>query len=353
MTDSAPEPGFDPGPDLADVRPTLKTIAGETGLAVATVSRALKDAPDIGEETKRRVREAALRLGYRPNRAGVRLRTGKTNVIALVLSTEADVMNHTSQLLTSIARALKGTNYHLVVMPFFPEEDPMTPIRYLVETGSADGIIMNQTRLDDPRVAYMAARGVPFATHGRTEMGLSHPFFDYDNEAFTRVATRALHARGRKRLLIVAPPADHSYARHMLTGFQGETARLGLRAEVAEGITSDSPGTLIEETIARRFATEDAPDGLILGSTTATMAAVAGAERGGAVLGRDFDAVGKEAIPFLKRFRRELVVMHEDVGRAGDFLARAIIAAIGREPPEAYQFLDRPEDDPISNGEAT
>ena len=39
-------------------RPTLKTIAGETGLAIATVSRALKNAPDIGEETKKRVREA-------------------------------------------------------------------------------------------------------------------------------------------------------------------------------------------------------------------------------------------------------------------------------------------------------
>ena len=78
-------------------RPTLKTIAAETGLAIATVSRALKDASDIGEDTKKRVRETAERLGYRPNRAGVRLRTGKTNVIALVLSTEADVMNHTSK----------------------------------------------------------------------------------------------------------------------------------------------------------------------------------------------------------------------------------------------------------------
>ncbi len=40
-------------------RPTLKTIAVETGLAIATVSRALKNAPDIGEDTKKRVRETA------------------------------------------------------------------------------------------------------------------------------------------------------------------------------------------------------------------------------------------------------------------------------------------------------
>src|SRR5262245_7635229 len=57
-------------------RPTLKTIAFMTGLGVTTVSRALKDAPEIGEETRRRVQLVARQIGYRPNRAGVRLRTG-------------------------------------------------------------------------------------------------------------------------------------------------------------------------------------------------------------------------------------------------------------------------------------
>ncbi|MEL6809546.1 MAG: LacI family DNA-binding transcriptional regulator, partial [Pseudomonadota bacterium] len=61
-------------------RPTLKTIARLSGLAVPTVSRALSDAPDIGKDTKRRIRDIAKRIGYRPNRAGVRLRTGRTNV---------------------------------------------------------------------------------------------------------------------------------------------------------------------------------------------------------------------------------------------------------------------------------
>ena len=53
----------------------------------------------------------------------------------------------------------------------------------------------------------------------------------------------------------------------------------------------------------------------------------------GAVIGRDFDGVGKEAIPFLGRFRKELIVLHEDVGRAGHFLAKAIIAAIDAAMP--------------------
>ena len=67
-----------------DARPSRR-FRNSAASAVPTVSRALNDAPDIGEATKRRVQELAEKIGYRPNRAGLRLRTGKTNVIALVL----------------------------------------------------------------------------------------------------------------------------------------------------------------------------------------------------------------------------------------------------------------------------
>lgn len=323
-------------------RPTLKTIAAATGLAIATVSRALKDAPDIGEDTKRRVRETAAQLGYRPNRAGVRLRTGKTNVIALVLSTESDVMNHTSRLIYSIANALRGTSYHMVVMPFFPDQDPMEPIRYIVETESADGIILNQTKPDDPRVRYMTERGFPFATHGRTDMGIDHPYFDFDNEAFARLAVRTLAGRGRKRLLLIAPPRSHLYARHMVWGFSDEAALLGIPFELADKVTSDSPGEAIDDAISARFAQPNPPDGFVLGSTTAAMSSIAGAERAGGVLGRDFDVVAKEAIAVLRRFRRETIIIKEDVGRAGEFLARALVAEIEKRAPGARQGLEQP-----------
>ena len=333
-------------------RPTLKTIAGETGLAVATVSRALKDAPDIGEETKRRVREAAERLGYRPNRAGVRLRTGKTNVIALVLSTEADVMNHTSRLIYSIAAALRGTAYHLVVMPYFPDQDPQEPIRYLVETESADGIVLNQTTPDDPRVRYMASRNFPFAAHGRTAMGLEHPYFDFDNEEFARLGVRELVTRQRRHLFLLPPPRAHCYAGHMITGFADEAALLGASFELASDITSDAGAARIEEAMRQRFLAPNPPTGLVVASTTAAMAAVAGAERAGLRIGQDFDLVAKEAIRFLHRFRREIIVVHEDVGRAGTFLAQALMAAIERRAPEQGQHLDRPTgfDDPYAIG---
>ncbi len=323
-------------------RPTLKTIAAETGLAIPTVSRALKDAPDIGEETKRRVRETAERLGYRPNRAGVRLRTGKTNVIAVTLSTVSD-MSNPSQLIYSIADALRGTPYHLVVTPFFPDQDPMDPIRYIVETESADGIVLNQTSVDDPRVRYLSDRNFPFVTHGRTHMGIEHPFFDFDNEAYARIGVRALHARGRKHLLLIRPPAEHSYSVHMTTGFVTESQSLGMTHEFMADVTSDTPADEIEAAVDQRMRRDPPIDGILTGSPSSAVAAVAGAEQAGRTIGRDFDLVSKEANYFLHRFRKEIIVIREDVSRAGTFLARTLMAAIERRAPEQGQFLDRPD----------
>ncbi|MGL4320599.1 MAG: LacI family transcriptional regulator, partial [Paracoccaceae bacterium] len=74
------------------------------------------------------------------------------------------------------------------------------------------------------------------------------------------------------------------------------------------------------------------------------MAAVTGAELAGLALGRDFDLVAKEAIPFLHRFRPNLIVLHEDVDRAGAHLARAIVAAIENPGGPVARALDRPQD---------
>ena len=64
------------------------------------------------------------------------------------VDTGEDVMNRTAQMISGIATALRGTAYHTVLIPFFP---------------------------DDPRVRFVHGRGFPFATHGRTDMGSCIP----------------------------------------------------------------------------------------------------------------------------------------------------------------------------------
>ncbi len=215
-------------------RPTLKSIAEICGLAVPTVSRALSGASDIGQSTRDRVRQVADEIGYVPNRAGVRLRTGKTNVISLVLPTEIDGLNYSSRIIASIAGALRNSPYHLIVTPFFPDEDPIKPVRYIVETESADAIIINQIQPEDPRVKYLLERNFPFATHGRSMWAEQHPYFDFDNFEFARNATEQLANRGRKSLLLIAPPLSQNYAQNMISGMQAAAQDAGLRSDYFE-----------------------------------------------------------------------------------------------------------------------
>ncbi len=103
----------------------------------------------------------ARQVGYRPNRAGVRLRTGKTNVISLVLNTEEQVGGFVSDLIYGISEELAGTPYHLIVTPYSRTNDPMEPVRYVVETGSADGIIISRIEPRDARIRYLTDHGFP------------------------------------------------------------------------------------------------------------------------------------------------------------------------------------------------
>ncbi|MHA3977224.1 LacI family transcriptional regulator [Halovulum sp. GXIMD14794] len=329
-------------PRAANGRPTLKTIAYMTGLGVTTVSRALKDAPDIGEATKERVRLVARQIGYRPNRAGVRLRTGKTNVISLVLSVETEVLGLTSRLIYGISEYLAHTPYHLVVTPYAQGSDPLEPVRYIVETGSADGVIFSRIEPRDPRIQYLHEHGLPFATHGRSDMGLEHPWFDFDNRAYGVRAVEKLAARGRKRLALLGPPAHLTYATHMRDGFTETLERLDLTEVPLSAIDTDSADEGIAAEIRRLMTGRTPPDGLICGSAASTINAVWAAEATGLKIGRDLDVVGKESFGVLPKLRPEIITIQEDFGAAGNALAEAIVKAIDGVEAHNLQTLIGP-----------
>jgi len=64
---------------------TIKDIAARLGISPSTVSRALKDHPDIGIETKRAVRELAIQLNYKPNALAISLRNSRSNIIGVII----------------------------------------------------------------------------------------------------------------------------------------------------------------------------------------------------------------------------------------------------------------------------
>ncbi|MGL4235965.1 LacI family transcriptional regulator [Tabrizicola sp.] len=327
-------------------KPTLKTIATALGLGVTTVSRALRDDEKIGARTRKSVQDMARQLSYHPSRAGLRLRTGKTNVISLVLDTEEQIGSFVSQMICGITEALAGSPYHLIVTPYSKYGDPVAPIRHLVETEAVDGIIISRIEPEDMRVKYMIQEGMPFVTHGRTHMGVQHPYFDFDNQAYARIAVDCLASRGRKRLALLAPPAGLSFHDHTRQGFAAAVAEHGLEEVRFQGISNDSTIEQIRIGVRNLMRQTPAPDGLInsaggvSGTGGAILAIQAGLKDVGVVIGRDVDIVTKQLFANLPVFGDAFHVVHEDVLDTGRGLAKALLGSIeGRSVSELQTLV--------------
>lgn len=324
-----------------NIRPTLRTLAQITGLGVSTVSQALRDNPEIAEETRRRVKLAAQQAGYRPDRAGVRLRTGKTNVISLIITTDGPNMGLVEQMVMGISEVLTDSPYHLVITPH-GLEDTMAPLRYVVENRLADGVIISRTQPDDPRVRYMIDNGMPFATHGRTHSQIEHPYHDYDNEVFTRLAIERLAAAGRKNIVHIKPPPGLTYLEHASLGFAKAIHALGLAEFPVENLNVDTKLDDVRNFAHSLRGMKNPPDGYVSQNELATMALVSGLEEIGQTVSDEFDIVTKQCSPYMSWFRPGLIMIKEDHRLAGRELANAALGAIAGQDVKSLQSLSAP-----------
>ena len=325
------------------IKPTLKTISELSGLAITTVSRALSNAPDISISTKEKVKKIADEIGYIPDRAGVRLRTGRTNVISLIMSTDSEIMDMTGRLISSIALGLRGTPYHLNMTHHFPGDDPMKPIKYIVETGSADALIFNQVQPNDPRVQYLIEKRFPFTMHGRSCSNEKQSFVDYNNGEFAKIAIEKLVKKNRKHILMITPPQNQSYGLEMVQSAKNTAEKHNISLTIAPKITSDSSITIISDTVSKQIINNKKIDGILVGTPKGAMAAVAGFEKLNLTIGQDIDIVAKDAVNFLKLFRNQIIVINENVEIAGKKLAEAAIHSAQNPDSEPIQYIDRPE----------
>ena len=169
-------------------RPTLRTVADTTGLAITTVSRALNNASDIALSTRERVRQVADELGYVPNRAGRGLRTGRTHTLSLVLSPHVEITGYTAAIISGMSEVCRDAGFELSATPDAPHLDELAVVKSIVQNHRADGIVLSRTLPQDLRVRYLLENNFPFVTHGRTELASAHAAVDFDNELFAELA---------------------------------------------------------------------------------------------------------------------------------------------------------------------
>jgi LacI family transcriptional regulator len=155
-------------PTFASERVTLKDIAKECAVDVATVSRSLSGGHGIRKETQQRVLSVAQRLNYHPNQLAKGLATGKSSTLALIIS---DIRNpFFSELARGAEDAASASGYDLLLCN--SDMDRLKQMRYLrsLLAKRVDGILMNSVLELSPGVQHELSHcGVPIVLLSRSK----------------------------------------------------------------------------------------------------------------------------------------------------------------------------------------
>ncbi len=324
-------------------KPTLKTIAQMTGLAITTISRALNNAPELAQETRDRVQRVAAEVGYLPDRTALRLKTGRTNVIALVLEPDEQIYGFGSSVVAGLTEAMRNTAYHLVIMPQFRNVQPIEPIRHIVRNRMADGVIFSHTEPFDERVRFLLDNNFPFISHGRTEWPDPHPYVDFDNEVFAYGSVKRLAQLGCKNVSIVLPSSAYTYSQHMRAGFERAVAETGIAGEIASDVTLSSPAYAIREYVLKRCRRPKAPDGFVCSDEMSALAIIAGFSDNGLTIGKDYHVVCKQSSPLFPQFQPQVETVYEDFNDSGLRLGKLMLGLIAGADIASSQHVVVPD----------
>ena len=146
--------------------PSLKDLAKECGVSVATVSKALNDQPDISPATRERVRAAAHRMGYLPNAAARSLKTNRTyNLGVLFVDERQSGLTHEyfSAVLDSFKVEAEKHGYDITFINHNISGKSMSYLEHC-RYRNVDGVVIACVNFYEPQVVELVNSEVPVVT---------------------------------------------------------------------------------------------------------------------------------------------------------------------------------------------
>ena len=321
----------------------LKDLAGELGLSQTTVSRALNGYPEVSEETRRRVLEAARRFHYRPNVSARRLATGRAGAIGAVLQTDRNLLldPHYVEFLAGLGERLAEDEIDIVLSPV-RGRDELAGYRRIATGTRVDALILSSPSIEDDRVALLSELGLPFVLHGRTLCAKAHAWLDIDNEGAFRHATKHLLDLGHRRIGLINGLSRFTYAAHRERGFRAALAERDLAIDdrlVGEGAMTDEVGYRFAE----RFLKEKPrPTALLVSSMMMALGAFRAIRSAGLTLGVDVSMIAHDDVfPFLNADRMvpPMSTTRSSIRAAGTRVAELAIELLaGRAPAGIHEL---------------
>jgi len=176
----------------------MKDIARDLGLSQATVSKVLRDHPDIGEATRQRVLERVKELDYQPNSLARSLVTGRSYLIGLV----APSLLHPffAEVALALSGAIRDKGYFLIVSS--SEEDPELEREEVSRLlgRRLDALVIASAGSNVEMFERMDSKGQPYVLIDRDLTGLTANFVGINDEKAGSLATEHLIDMGCRRV---------------------------------------------------------------------------------------------------------------------------------------------------------
>ena len=198
---------------------TIKKIAREAGVSLATVSRVLTNSRPVRPELHERVMNVAHELGYVPNTAARALVKRRTDSIGVVVNNLHDPFFH--DLIRGFEAGAAQTDYNVVFCSAMSRARQLKQryVRYL-SNGVVDGIILYASYdSDEAVVRELHASEFPFVLIESSVEGVKTNNLLIDNEGGTYNAVRYLHRFGHQRIAYIAGPVDKHICVERLGGY--------------------------------------------------------------------------------------------------------------------------------------
>ena len=203
----------------AILKVTLTDIARTLNITAATVSRALNNHPAIKESTKKIVRETAEKLQYQPNKIASSLRSGKSNIIGVIIPSAE--INFFGSVIHGIERVANENNYNVLIYQTnelyeYEKRGVQTFLQSQVD-GVLASISKNTINLD--HYSEIKNRGVPLILFDRAIDTLGVPSVVVDDYAGAFTATKHLIDQGCRRIAHIGGQQHVSIFNQRLKGY--------------------------------------------------------------------------------------------------------------------------------------
>jgi len=322
---------------------TIRDIAKKLNLSIGAVSRALDGYPDISEETRQRVAQAALEMGYVPNQAARHLRRQKADAIGYVLP--ADTGRFADPFFSEFIAGLgdQAASYQLdLVISTAPPEHVLERRLYQawVQGHKVDGFILNRIRLHDWRVQYLLQTGFPFAAHEKPLDGGDFPSVETDNRDSVSTLVRHITDQGYQRVAFVGGPPMLKIQIERLEGYRDGLAQASLPFDPELIVTGNLTSAMGYQLAMALLSQTDPPDAFVCINDETAFGVMHAVHESGRSVGHEVGVTGFDGVQSAGHSQPPLTTLDQPVYDIARRLVQLLVAEINHQPvPERQARL--------------